>query len=361
MTTDQNNNTAFPNVIGQEGVKQRLLEIVSSGRLPHAIMLCGPQGAGKLAIAVDFARLLMCQNPDEKGHPCGECRNCKMARKLEHPDLHFTYPIVRGNRIKEAKDAISDEYVREWRAMLLQSPYVDIYDWLDCMKAENSQAQYYVAEADNIQHKLVLKSSQGGRKVIVLWLPEKMNAETANKLLKLLEEPPEGTVFILVSEEPELVLGTIQSRVQRINVPALSRQQQLSAKPPKDEGLFLDIYISLMRLAYQKKVKDLREWAEQCAKMGREPQKQFLQFCQRQLRDNFAYNFMEPSLNDQTEAEAAFSKNFARFINEYNVVPMMAELSRAESDIAQNVNARMVFFDLALKTITLLITPQNAK
>ena len=346
---------AFPNVVGQEATKQRLLEAALNDRLPHAIMLCGPAGAGKLALAVDFARLLMCQNVGSDGVPCGECTSCKMARRLEHPDLHFTFPIVRGTRIKEPKDCVSDIYIKEWREMLLDTLYADIYEWLDRMKAENQQAQYYVAEADNIQHKLMLKSNQGGRKVMVVWLPEKMNQETANKLLKLFEEPPAGTVFILVSEEPDMVLGTIQSRVQRINVPPLSRQELSEAMPPKDERMFLDLYIQLMRLAYQRKVKDLREWSEQMSRLGREPQKQFLQFCQRQLRENFAYNFHLPELSDQTEAEAAFSKNFARFVNERNVIPMMNELSRAEADITQNANPRMVFFDLTLKTITLLI------
>lgn len=349
----------FPNVIGQEATKRRLVESVVADRLPHAIMLCGPQGAGKLALAVDFARLLMCQNLSAEGAPCGECLNCKMARKLEHPDLHFTYPIVRGTRVKEPKDAVSDTYIREWRDMLLQNPYSNLNDWLERMKADNSQAQYYVAEADNIQRKLSLKSNQGGRKVMVVWLPEKMNQETANKLLKLFEEPPAATVFILVSEEPDMVLGTIQSRVQRINIPPLSRQLHADASRSSSNGMFLDLYIMLMRLAYQRKVKDLRDWADQISKMGREPQKQFLQFCQQQLRENFVYNFCLPELSDQTEAEAQFSRNFARFINEYNVIPMMSELTRAENDIAQNVNAKMVFFDLAIKTITLLITPQT--
>ena len=341
--------------IGQTATWERLLADLRDNRVPHALMLCGPEGSGKLAIAVAFAQALLCQHPYEDGTPCGECVSCKMAAKLEHPDLHFTFPIVKGTKIKDAKDALSDYYIKEWRARVLESPYFDLNDWLEDMGAANQQATYYVAESDSIQRKLALKSNQGGRKVMVVWLPEKMNQETANKLLKLFEEPPAGTHFLMVSEEPDLVLGTILSRTQRILVPPLSREEYRQAHPPKDERLFLDLFIMLMRLSYQRKVKDMREWSEQVAGMGRETQKSFLQFCQRQVRENFVYNFRQPELNDQSEDEAAFSKNFARFINERNVIPITEELSKAETDIAQNVNAKMVFFDLALKMIVLLI------
>jgi len=342
-------------LIGQTATWNRLLADLAADRVPHALMLCGPAGSGKLALAVAFAQTLLCQHPREDGSACDECTSCRMAAKLEHPDLHFTFPIVRGTRIKDAKDALSDYYIKEWRARVLESPYFDLNDWLEDMGAANQQATYYVAEADNIQRKLALKSNQGGRKVMVVWLPEKMNQETANKLLKLFEEPPVGTHFLMVSEEPDLVLGTILSRTQRILVPPLSPEEYRQAHPPRDERQFLDLFIMLMRLAYQRKVKDMREWADQLAAMGREPQKHFLQFCQRQVRENFVYNFRLAELNQQSEDEAAFSRNFARFINERNVIPITEELATAERDIAQNVNARMVFFDLALKMIVLIM------
>ncbi len=342
-------------LIGQTATWNRLLADLTANRVPHALMLCGPAGAGKLALAVEFAKTLLCQHPREDGSACGECTSCHMAAKLEHPDLHFTFPIVKGTKIKDTKDALSDYYIKEWRARVLESPYFDLNDWLEDMGAANQQATYYVSEADNIQRKLALKSNQGGRKVMVVWLPEKMNQETANKLLKLFEEPPAGTHFLMVSEEPDLVLGTILSRTQRILVPPLSPEEYREAHPPRDERQFMDLFIMLMRLAYLRKVKELREWSEQLAGMGREPQKHFLQFCQRQVRENFVYNFHLPELNQQSEEEAAFSRNFARFINERNVIPITEELAAAETDIAQNVNARMVFFDMALKMIVLLI------
>ena len=345
----------FDAVIGQSAIKARLLADLLADRVPHALMFTGPAGSGKLALAVAFAQALLCQHPHEDGEPCGECVSCKMAAKLEHPDLHFTFPIVKGSKIKDPKDALSDYYIKEWRARLLESPYFDLNDWLEDMNAANQQASYYVAESDNIQRKLALKSNQGGRKVMIVWLPEKMNQETANKLLKLFEEPPAGTHFLLVSEEPDLVLGTIRSRTQRLLVPPLSPEEYRQAHPPRDERQSLELFQMLMRLSYQRKVKDLRDWAEHVAGMGREPQKHFLAFCQRQVRENFIYNFHLPELNAQTGEEAAFSRNFARFINERNVIPITEELARAETDIAQNVNARMVFFTLALKMIVLLI------
>ncbi|MBQ9286405.1 MAG: DNA polymerase III subunit delta [Bacteroidaceae bacterium] len=342
-------------LIGQDATWQRLLADLRADRVPHALMLCGPAGSGKMALALAFAEALLCQHPHSDGSACGECTSCRMAAKLEHPDLHFTFPFVKGQRIKNAEDAISDHYIKEWRTRVLANPYFDLSDWLEDIDAGNSQATYYVAEADNIQRKLVLKSSQGGRKVMIVWLPEKMNQETANKLLKLFEEPPADTHFLMVAEEPEQVLGTILSRTQRLLVPPLSRDERARALPPKDESLMLDLFIMLMRLSYQRKVRDLREWADQLAGMGREVQKGFLQFCQRQVRENFVYNFRLPELNDQSSDEEAFSRNFARFINERNVIPVTDELAKAETDIAQNVNARMVFFDLALKMIVLLI------
>jgi DNA polymerase-3 subunit delta' len=278
-----------------------------------------------------------------------------MAMKLEHPDLHFTFPIVKGTRIKNAEDSISDHYIKEWRARVLASPYFDLNDWLEDMGAANQQATYYVAESDNIQRKLALKSSMGGRKVMVVWLPEKMNQETANKLLKLFEEPPVGTHFLMVSEEPDLVLGTILSRTQRILVPPLSREEYQQAHPPKDERLFLDLFMMLMRLAYQRKIKDLRKWSEQMAGMGREKQKRWLTFFLRMARENFMYNFQNTELTYMTQKEEDFAKNFARFVNEKNILPINDLANRAIRDIGQNANAKIVFFDFALQMIMLLL------
>ena len=370
--------------IGQETTWQRLLADLQVDRVPHALMLCGPEGSGKLALAVAFAQTLLCQHPREDGSACGECASCKMAAKLEHPDLHFTFPIVKGSRIKTPEGAVSDVYIKEWRARVLESPYFDLNDWLEDMGAANQQATYYVAESDNIQRKLALKSNQGGRKVMVVWLPEKMNQETANKLLKLFEEPPAGTHFLMVSEEPDLVLGTILSRVQRMPVPALPRETIAQAlvehfgaaseqaanlahvsqgsytlavqllREDSDRRDYFNLFVQLMRLSYMRKVKELRQWSEEVAKLGREKQKHMLDYFQRLVRENFMYNFQRQELNYMIQDEEDFAKNFARFVNERNVILLTEQLTMCQNSIAQNGNAKMVFFDLAVKMIIYL-------
>lgn len=392
----------FSNVIGQEEVKQRLLHDVQEDRIPHALMLCGPRGSGKLPLALALAQYLLCENCSPKqqspevglfgamepaspaSEACGECHSCKMVEALSHPDLHFSFPIIKKKNSSSAP--ICDDYLKEWREQLQKQVYFDVNDWLEDMKAENQQAIYYVGESDSLLKKLAIKSSQGGRRVIIIWLPERMNQETANKLLKLIEEPPSKTHFILTSEEPEKVLGTIISRTQRISVPALQEEDIRQAlitryAMPEDrstelahvaqgsfteaihrmmagneEGEFFDLFVNLMRLAYQRKIKDLRAWSDDLAGRGREVQKRFLQYTQRLLRENFVYNFhKQDTLNYQLKRESEFSTKFARFINERNVIKLMDEFSAAEADIEGNVNAKMVFFDLSLKVIVLLI------
>ncbi len=404
----------FCQIIGQEEVKQRLLKDAQEDRVPHALMLCGPRGAGKLPLALALAQYLLCekttQKPEPQGpnlfgdmdpafsvsssastapsaalsEPCGECRSCKMVEALSHPDLHFSFPIIKKKNSSSAP--ICDDYLQEWREQLKRNLYFDINDWLEDMKAENQQATYYVGESDSLLRKLAIKASQGGRRIIIIWLPERMNQETANKLLKLIEEPPSRTHFIMVCEEPDKVLGTILSRTQRISVPALTENdisqalQTIHALPAdlaaelahvaqgsfteaihrmqsgNEESIFFDSFVSLMRLAYMRKIKDLRAWSDEMASKGRETQKRFLQYAQRLVRENFIYNFQrQDALNYQLKRESDFSVKFARFINERNVIKIMDELADAERDIEGNVNAKMVFFDFTLKLIVLLI------
>ena len=280
---------------------------------------------------------------------------------------------------------VSDDFAREWHALLAEGPYITIDQWLDAMKAANQQAQIYAAESDELTRKLSLKSSQGGYKVSLIWLPERMNAECANKLLKLLEEPPLQTVFIMVCEEPEKLLDTIRSRVQRIDMKRIGNEDieralieqrgieqetarriarvangsWLKALETLDTGnenrMFLDMFIMLMRLSYMRNIKDLKKWSETVATYGREKQKRMLDYFGRMIRENFVYNFKTPELNYMTQEEENFSRNFARFINESNVIDIAEELQKCKRDITQNGNAKIVFFDLALKMIVLLI------
>ena len=371
----------FRDIIGQEEIKQRLIQNVQENKIAHAQLFCGGEGVGKLPLAIAYARYISCLNPSNED-ACGKCPNCIKFNHLAHPDLHFIFPVVKK---KSTKDVVSDDYIAEWRELIAKTPYFNLHTWLEEMGAENHQAQIYVKESNEIIRKLSLKSSQGGYKIIIIWLPEKMNQECSNKLLKLLEEPAEQTVFLLVSEEPDMLLTTIQSRTQRINIKGIEekdlkealmnihglQEQDATDIAHRSEGnflkaiesislneenkLFFDLFVALMRLSYQRKIKEMKVWSENVAAMGRERQKHFLSYCQRMIRENFIYNFHNRSITYLGSEEEAFSTRFAPFINERNVMEIMSELNEAQRHIEQNVNAKMVFFDFSLKMIVLLI------
>ena len=353
----------FEQVIGQQDIQQRLMQLVSEERLPHALMLCGPQGCGKKALAIGFAKELLKANSKL---PTANCQ--AMLDKLEHPDLHFTYPTIKLPSMGADHKPVSDDFAAQWHDMVMGGYYFTMTDWLEQMGGENQQAIITAGESDALIRKLSLKSSQGGYKVSIIWLPERMNIECANKILKLLEEPPSQTVFIMVCEEPEKLLETIRSRVQRIDVKRIDTDSICQALKEKrglsddmaqrisrmangswrqamelltadsENELFLDLFQALMRLAYQRKIKELKQWSEQLASMGRERQKRFLTYFLRLIRENFMYNFQQGDLCYMSQRE-----------------PITELVDRAIRDIGQNANAKIVFFDMALQMIVLLI------
>ncbi len=378
----------FRDIIGQEDVKRQLRLSVQNGRIPHAQLFAGKQGVGKLSTAIAYAQYLNCPNRTDDDS-CGECPTCKQFERLQHPDLHFAFPIVKDEKTKKE---VCDDYMNDFRSLILQQQYISATDWYQKMEAENKQALIYEKESSEILRKLSLKAFGQGYKVVIIWQPEKMNDVCSNKLLKLIEEPPEKTVLILVSEYPERLLSTIISRTQLIRFNPLSETQiatalttqgyeapaaqdiahlaqgsyytalQLMGENEQNRTFFED-FQTLMRNAWKvghrkdyAALQELRKWSLQIAdkKVGRETQKAFLQFAQRQVRENFIYNFHQPTLNYQTSDEAAFSKNFAVFIHENNVEKIMNELATAERQIAQNGNPKIIFFDLCLQMIVLI-------
>ncbi|MBR4925978.1 MAG: DNA polymerase III subunit delta [Prevotella sp.] len=378
----------FKEVIGQEEAQQRLIQMVREGRVPHAMMLCGPMGSGKMALALAFASYLLCKNSRESDDSCGSCPQCAMLRSWSHPDLLFTYPVIKPPGSSSDHKTVSDDYAREWRELLSEGPYFNMDQWLEKMNAGNQQALIYVAESEVLIRKLSIKSSQGGYKVNIIWLPERMREDCANKMLKIIEEPPQQTVFIMVCEEPERLLETIRSRVQRIDIKRIdtsSIEKALVDRRAIDSDMahriarvangdwlkaleeldasnenhqFLDLFILLMRQAYMRNVKELRSWSENVAALGRERQKRMLVYFQHLVRENFMYNFHNPELTYMTTAEEAFARNFARFINEANVIEINDIFGTAIRDIGQNGNPKMVFYDLAIKTIV-AISPRG--
>lgn len=372
----------WSDVIGQEQVKDRLRTLANQQRVPHAMLFCGPTGCGKMATALAFASYLL----GERDADSPESRRTEtMLKKWEHPDLHFSYPTIKAQKMSSDHQPTSLDFIREWREMITRSPYFTMEEWMNAMGAEKQQAIITGAESDDLARALSLKSSQGGYKISVIWLPERMNQTSANKLLKLLEEPPRQTVFIMVSEQPEQLLDTIRSRTQRVDFKKISHgemEQALISRRKVDEKTarritriangnwnkaleelnvgnenleFLEMFKSLMRLSYTRKVNELKKWSEIASGYGREKQKRMLQYFSHMIRENFMYNFHEPGLSYMTQEEENFSKNFARFINEANVVEISMLLDKAIRDISQNANGKIVFFDLTLKMIVLLI------
>ena len=372
----------FDEVIGQEDVKSRLLQLASTDRIPHSLLLCGPAGSGKMALAMAFASYLL---GDTDADTPFNANARAMLRRWEHPDLHFSYPVIRPVGTSADHKMTSDDFAKEWHEMLEKGAYFDMDTWLSHMNAANQQAQIFACESDSLAKKLSLKSSQGGYKVCIIWLPERMNGECANKLLKLLEEPPAQTLFIMVCEEPEKLIETVRSRTQRINVRRIGDEviaqalvnklaidadtAQRTAKvaggswwkalsllnTDSENTEFFKAFVLLMRLAYMRNIKDLKAWSERVSGFGREKQKRMLAYFHRMLRENLMFNFKQPALCHLTKDEEEFAQKFAPFINEANIVELYELYERANRDIGQNANPKIVFFDLALQMIVLLI------
>ena len=366
----------FKDVIGHEDIKQRLIHSLKTGRISHAQLFAGNTGYGSLALALAFAQYVFCTG-NKQADACGECPSCRKMQKFIHPDLHFVFPVVR-----KTKSPVSDEYINEWRRMLSQSTYFNLTEWFSFMGTEeNTQAAIYTEESVNILRKLNLKSFESDYKIMVIWLPEKMNPECSNKLLKIIEEPFDKTLFLMVSEYPEQIINTIQSRLQRINIPPLP-QEQIKQQLIREKGLpggqaeefahvasgdwhkalrLLDeseeqIYNQekfehLMRLCWKREMFPVNEWVNEIASIGRERQKTFLAHAIRMIRENFIRNFGRNELNYMTEREKNFSVRFSPFIHEGNIFPLTNELERAYNDISRNGNAKIVFTDLCIKVM----------
>lgn len=374
----------FSEVIGQQQVAERLQQLADQQRVPHAIMICGPQGAGKMALAIAFASYLLGEREDETQIAEKERNSVAMVRKLEHPDLHFSFPVFKTKSMSADHKVTSDDFMKDWLQFIKQGPYFTLNQWTGTIGVENQQTKIYVGESDLLTRKLSLTASQGGYKVAIIWLPEKMNAECANKMLKLLEEPTPRTVFILVPEEPEKIIETIRSRTQQIYIKAI-QQEEIKKALIKQRGLdeqnatriarmangnwlkaleeldsenekrqFLELFISLMRLTYTKQLGELKTWSENVASLGREKQKQMMEYFLHMVRENFMYNFNQPQLSYMTQDEENFASKFAPFINEANVIQITEQMQRTIPEITQNANPKILFYDMALQLIILI-------
>ena len=368
----------FSDVIGNKKAIEQIRKLVDVHHMPHALLLHGEPGVPKMALALATAQYIHCTNHTTGNDSCGYCSACVQHQTFNHADTYFSFPIVKkGN-------STSDVFIEEWREFLTQNPVEDYGKWLEYLKSENSKPMIYVTESNSIIHKMSMAAFSSTFKVMIMWLPEKMNEECANKLLKIIEEPSPDSIFIFVSDNAKEILPTIISRLQRIELQKpsteeiaeyLSRrygidfQDAMAIAAPADgnvskaeesmkrgsEGeLFHEEFVKLMRMAYVRDIKALKEWSEEIAGMMREKSCRFLNYASRMIRENFIYNFHMPQLNYLNRSEQAFSSKFAPFINSNNAEQMMEQFELASKHIRCNGNARLVLFDMAIK-ITILI------
>jgi len=381
----------FSQIPGQEKIKERLIRSVSEKRIPHAQLFRGPEGVGKLALAIAYAQYICCENRTETDS-CGTCPSCVKYKKLAHPDLHLVFPVIKPTG---KSSVVCDDFVADFRTMVTEKLFFGVDDWYKTISGEARQGMIYANESQEIIRKLSLKTYESEYKVMIIWLPEKMNIQCSNKLLKILEEPPAMTVFLLVSNQPDEIITTILSRTQHINIPGLNEHEIVASllkdgnqditqhdalniariangsfltalrllKAGDEQKINFERFVTVMRLAWNvgnKKdhasLKTLKKWSDDisASSVGRERQKGFLSYGQKMIRENFIMNLRHPELNYLNQSEADFSSRFHLFIHERNVEELSAEFALAERHIEQNVNAKMVFFDLMLKIIMLL-------
>jgi DNA polymerase-3 subunit delta' len=374
----------FNQVVGQKDIKSRLIRMVKENRVSHSLLFTGPEGNGKLAMAIAFAQYLNCLHPGEQD-ACGKCSSCIKYAKLVHPDLHFVFPVIKSN---SEKNPVSNTYLSEWRTLVNESPYFNLTSWLNVIRkeGENKQGAIFTSESSEIIRKLSLKTFEGKYKVMIIWMPEKMNEATANKLLKILEEPSKNTVFILVSNSPDQMISTILSRTQQLKIPALPQADiqaylidkyginqdqaagaakvangdliagQEQVQMSEDNQFFFDQFVQMMRHSYARKVKDLLAWVENMSKQPRELQRNFLNYAINMIRENYILNFNQPDIVYLTPEQYEWSKKFSPFINDKNALMITEDLSLADSHIGQNGNSKVVLFDLGLKLIVSIKT-----
>ncbi len=375
----------FRAVIGQQHIKERLIRSVAEERVSHALLFAGQEGTGGFNLALAFAQYVSCRTRGESDS-CGTCPSCHKYLKIAHPDLHFVFPVVSGKGIK---DPVSDNYIKEWREFVLGNRYFSYNQWLNFIDAGNQQGIINKSESESILRKLSLKSFESEYKVMIIWLPEKMNLFSANKLLKLIEEPPSKTLFLLVTEDEERIISTIRSRTQLIKVPAidnvslvnaLSEMEDMTSDraneavnlasgnyiraleclfPDEDNILYFNKLQEMMRFAYgvktdNSKILDLMKWADEMAGLGREKQKNFFEFSLRLIREYFFLNFKNDELVRLNKKEEEWGRKFSPFINERNIIPVSTEFDTAYKHISMNGNPKIIFLDTALRMVKLV-------
>ena len=377
----------FSKILGQDHIKNHLTTSATMGRIPHAQLFVGQEGCGTLPMAIAYAQFILCNNSDTENDSGNTACNLKFEN-LSHPDLHFIYPTVTTGEIK--KNPKSLDFIQDWRRFVLENPYGGLFDWYKILDVQNKQGQIRVEDAQEALKSLSLKSYEGGYKIMIIWMADKMNVEASNKLLKLIEEPEDKTLFILISENEEDIIQTIRSRCQVLHfnalhetviADALQQLQNLDEKQAlkiahqaqgnfnkaiqilhqdESEQPFEQWFVVWVRAAFKAKgnaaaIQDLIEWSEKIAALGRESQKKFLQFCIEMFRQALLLNYSAPKLvYFEPKVEKFKLENFAPFVNGNNIQDIFKELSEAMYHIERNGNAKIILTDLSIKLTRLI-------
>jgi DNA polymerase-3 subunit delta' len=377
----------FSEILGQDYIKSHLLSSAASGRIPHAQLFVGPEGSGTLITAIAYAQFILCGNSGNENSGGNESCNIKF-QNFSHPDLHFIYPTVTTEEVKSKPKSL--DFIQEWRNFITEMPYGGLFDWYKILGVQNKQGEIRVEDAQEVLKSLSLKSYEGGYKIMIIWMADKMNNAASNKLLKLLEEPSDKTLFILISENEEDIIQTIRSRCQVINfnalpekviAQALIKQQDLPEKTAlkiahqaqgnfnkaisllqedDSEYPFEQWFVNWVRAAFRAKgnaaaIQDLIAWSEEIAGLGRESQKKFIQYCIEMFRQALLLNYEAQSLvYIEPKVDKFKLENFAPFVNGNNIHDIFKELSEAMYHIERNGNAKIILTDLSIKLTRLI-------
>ncbi len=366
----------FSEILGQNKIKEQLASMVNNNRISHALLFHGKEGIGKKALALAFAQYIICENK-HGNDSCGECPACKKAQKMVHPDIHYVFPVIKEG----TKSAVSDDFLPQWRDEILSNPYFSYQHWNNVIGDGKKASSIYVDESSEMIKKLNFKPFESEYKVMIIWLPEKMNTQTANKLLKTLEEPSEKTVLILIAENIDFMLSTILSRVQQIKIAPIENQyinnylsenfsspedlvqfavnygkgnlnKSIDALQQSEENKrYHNWFVQFMRLTYSNKMLEVIELNNEIISYDKNEIKNFLSYSIRYLRDNFLLNKEQDNLVFLVENEKEFAQKFSSFINENNIELMYSSINQTIESINRNANVKIQFQVLAINMV----------
>ena len=373
----------FKQVVGNKKIKNQLISSVENNRIAHAHLFSGESGGSKLIIAIAFAQYINCKNKLNEDS-CGDCPSCKKYENLTHPDLHLIFPVLTNSKIKKPT---SDNYITEFREEVLKNPYLTLNNWFDIFSKDNKtgkQGHIYIQEIESLHNKMLLKTYESEYRIVILWMPEYMQLSTSNKILKILEDPPEKTIFILVSEKPQNLLSTIISRLQITNVTNNTQNEKeeivrnqniidedeiknmlnikngnlgdtifLLNNDIKEEN-YLEEFKTWMRLCYAMRFQELIQWTNDRSQKGRMDQSRFLEFSLKIIRMCLIYNYANTNIINPTEKETVFLSKFHTFINKNNITEITKRIESSIRNIERNANPKITIFELSLQLIKLL-------